>query len=46
MCQPAKYGADIIIYSTKVLSGHGNAMGGCVVDKGHLIGLMVENLKN
>ena len=35
MCQPAKYGADIIIYSTtKFLSGHGNAMGGCVVDKG------------
>ena len=35
MCQPANYGADIIIYSTtKFLSGHGNAMGGCVVDTG------------
>ena len=35
ICQPANYGADIIIYSTtKFLSGHGNAMGGCVVDAG------------
>ena len=35
MCQPTNYDADIIIYSTtKFLSGHGNAMGGCVVDTG------------
>ena len=35
ICKPGKYGADLIIYSTtKFLSGHGNAMGGCVVDIG------------
>ena len=34
MCQPGRYGADIIVYSTtKFLSGHGNALGGAVVDK-------------
>ena len=36
MCQPGQYGADIIIYSTtKFLSGHGNALGGAVVDMGN-----------
>ena len=35
LCQPGKFGADLIIYSTtKFLSGHGNAMGGAVVDMG------------
>jgi len=35
MCQPGKFGADIIVYSTtKFLSGHGNALGGAVVDMG------------
>ena len=35
ICQPGKFGADLIIYSTtKFLSGHGNAMGGAVVDMG------------
>ena len=33
LCQPGKFSADLIIYSTtKFLSGHGNAMGGAVVD--------------
>ena len=36
LCQPGKFGADIVIYSTtKFLSGHGNAMGGAVVDTGN-----------
>ena len=35
MCRPGDFGADIIIYSTtKFLSGHGNAMGGAVIDMG------------
>ena len=47
LCQPGKYGADLVVYSTtKFLSGHGNAMGGCVVDAVNLTGIMVENLKN
>lgn len=36
LCKPLEYGANIIIYSTtKFLSGHGNAMGGAVVDGGN-----------
>lgn len=36
LCQPGQFGADIVIYSTtKFLSGHGNAMGGAVVDTGN-----------
>jgi O-acetylhomoserine (thiol)-lyase len=36
LCQPGKFGADLIVYSTtKFLSGHGNAMGGAVVDMGN-----------
>ena len=35
LCQPISHGADIVIHSTtKFLSGHGNAMGGAVVDSG------------
>ena len=35
LCQPIEYGADIVIHSTtKFLSGHGNAMGGAIVDAG------------
>jgi O-acetylhomoserine (thiol)-lyase len=35
LCQPIEWGADIVIHSTtKFLSGHGNAMGGAVVDSG------------
>jgi len=35
LCQPKDHGADIVVHSTtKFLSGHGNAMGGCVVDLG------------
>jgi O-acetylhomoserine (thiol)-lyase len=36
LCQPGAYGADLVIYSTtKFLSGHGNAMGGAIVDTGN-----------
>lgn len=35
LCQPIAHGADLVIHSTtKFLSGHGNAMGGAVVDSG------------
>jgi len=35
LCRPFEYGADIIVHSTtKFLSGHGNAVGGVIVDKG------------
>lgn len=36
LCKPFEYGANIVTYSTtKFLSGHGNAMGGAVVDGGN-----------
>lgn len=35
LCRPIEFGADIVIHSTtKYLSGHGNAMGGVIVDSG------------
>ena len=35
LCRPFEHGADIVVHSTtKFLSGHGNAMGGAVVDSG------------
>jgi O-acetylhomoserine (thiol)-lyase len=35
LCQPIAWGADIVIHSmTKFLGGHGNSMGGVVVDSG------------
>ncbi len=35
LCKPFEYGVDIVIHSTtKFLSGHGNAIGGAVVDSG------------
>eukprot|EP00299_Pterocystis_sp_00344_P016382 c8220_g1_i1.p2 GENE.c8220_g1_i1~~c8220_g1_i1.p2 ORF type:complete len:332 (-),score=71.23 c8220_g1_i1:1869-2864(-) len=35
LCRPFEHGADLIVHSTtKFLSGHGNSMGGCVVDSG------------
>ena len=36
LCRPFEFGADIIIHSlTKYMSGHGNSMGGIVVDSGN-----------
>jgi len=36
LCRPIEYGADIIVHSTtKFISGHGNAMGGVVIDSGN-----------
>ena len=36
LCNPIKYGADIVIHSTtKYISGHGNAMGGAIIDSGN-----------
>ena len=35
LMRPIEYGADIIVHSTtKYLSGHGNAMGGAIIDSG------------
>jgi len=35
LCRPFEHGADIIVHSaTKFLGGHGNAMGGFIVEKG------------
>lgn len=36
LCRPIEHGADIVVHSTtKFISGHGNAMGGVVVDSGN-----------
>ena len=36
LLNPIKFGADIVIYSaTKALSGHGNVIGGLIVDSGN-----------
>jgi O-acetylhomoserine (thiol)-lyase len=35
LCQPFKHGADIVLHSlTKFMGGHGNSMGGVIVDGG------------
>lgn len=35
LCRPIEWGADIVVHSTtKFLSGHGNAVGGAVVESG------------
>jgi len=36
LCQPIKYGADIVVHSlTKYVCGHGTCMGGVIVDSGN-----------
>lgn len=36
LCKPFEWGADIVVHSTtKYISGHGNAMGGVIVDSGN-----------
>ncbi len=36
LCRPFEHGADIVVHSTtKYISGHGNAMGGAIVDSGN-----------
>nr|WP_249209107.1 O-acetylhomoserine aminocarboxypropyltransferase [Magnetospirillum sulfuroxidans] len=35
LCRPFEWGADIVVHSTtKFLAGHGNSLGGCVVESG------------
>ena len=35
LCRPMEHGADIVVYSaTKFLNGHGNSVGGLIVDSG------------
>ncbi|MCV5753433.1 PLP-dependent transferase, partial [Escherichia coli] len=35
LCQPIQWGADIVLHSlTKFLGGHGNSLGGMIVDSG------------
>ncbi|WP_156841320.1 O-acetylhomoserine aminocarboxypropyltransferase [Novosphingobium aquimarinum] len=36
LCRPIEHGADIVVHSaTKFLNGHGNAIGGLIVDSGN-----------
>ncbi|CCU78295.1 O-acetylhomoserine sulfhydrylase / O-succinylhomoserine sulfhydrylase [Halanaerobium saccharolyticum subsp. saccharolyticum DSM 6643] len=36
LCKPFEYGADIVVHSTtKYISGHGNSIGGIIVDSGN-----------
>jgi O-acetylhomoserine (thiol)-lyase len=36
LCRPFEWGADIVIHScTKFIGGHGNSIGGCIVDSGN-----------
>ena len=36
LCQPIKYGADVVVHSlTKYVCGHGTCMGGVIVDSGN-----------
>ncbi len=36
LCRPFEWGADIVIHSTtKFLGGHGNSLGGAVIESGH-----------
>lgn len=36
LCRPIEWGADIVVHSTtKYISGHGNAMGGAIIDSGN-----------
>lgn len=36
LCRPIEYGADIVVHSTtKFLNGHGNSIGGVIVDGGN-----------
>ena len=35
LCRPLEWGADIVVHSTtKFLGGHGNSLGGCIVESG------------
>ena len=35
VCRPIDYGADIVVHSlTKFMGGHGNSIGGIIVDSG------------
>ncbi len=35
LCRPIEYGADVVIHSlTKYLNGHGNSIGGIIIDSG------------
>jgi len=35
LCQPFKYGADVVVHScTKFLGGHGTSIGGAIIEKG------------
>ena len=35
LCRPCKHGADIVVHSlTKYIGGHGNSIGGIIVDSG------------
>ena len=36
LCRPCEHGADVVVHSlTKYMGGHGNSIGGIIVDSGH-----------
>jgi O-acetylhomoserine (thiol)-lyase len=38
LCRPFEHGADIVVHAlTKYLGGHGNSIGGCIVDSGKFL---------
>jgi O-acetylhomoserine (thiol)-lyase len=44
LCRPKEHGADIIVHSlTKFMGGHGNSIGGVIVDCGTFDWLMAKN---
>ena len=44
LCRPLEHGADIVVYSlTKFMGGHGNSMGGAIVDGGTFDWSATEN---
>ena len=47
LCQPIKYGANIVVESaTKWIGGHGTTMGGIIIDGGEMVNFLnIQNLR-
>ena len=46
LCRPFDHGADIVVHSlTKFMGGHGNSMGGAIVDGGRSIGARTTDIR-
>lgn len=47
LCRPFEYGADIVVHSlTKYLGGHGNSIGGVLIDSGKFPWLIIRTDSN